>query len=77
MSAQRIAALVTKINNAPDFGYDDESVELNQLLRGEGKAWRWAGDFFTPHVEIYTLEPDDRCAEFEENGSCIHSDHTL
>lgn len=49
-------ALVARMNRAPDFGYDDEAVELNQRLAAEGKAWRWSSDFFHPVVEIYEVE---------------------
>lgn len=37
-------ALIRRIERAPDFGYDDEAVELTRRLRAEGKAWRWASD---------------------------------
>jgi hypothetical protein len=40
-NSTRIATLVRRIENAPDFGYDDEAVELNRLLAAEGKAWLW------------------------------------
>ncbi|WP_199240990.1 hypothetical protein [Naasia lichenicola] len=43
--------LAKRIEKAPDFGYDDETVELNRRLALGGMAWRWAqGD---QHVEIY------------------------
>ncbi|QWY81389.1 hypothetical protein SEA_RIZWANA_92 [Arthrobacter phage Rizwana] len=52
---QRIKALVRRINAAPDFGYDDESAELNELLAAQGKGWKWSDDFFRPVVVIYDL----------------------
>lgn len=51
---QRIAVLVRRINNAPDFGYDDEADELTALLTEHGKAWKWSGSIFSETVEIYT-----------------------
>ncbi|WOI85969.1 hypothetical protein [Rhodococcus qingshengii] len=47
------AQLIRRIEKAPDFGYDDEAIELNRRVRALGKAWRWAGDFYHPHVEVY------------------------
>ena len=38
---QTIATLKRRIANAPDFGYDDEAIELTELLKVYGKAWRW------------------------------------
>ncbi|MBV1778697.1 hypothetical protein KRR55_06165 [Paeniglutamicibacter sp. ABSL32-1] len=50
------AQLIRRIEDAPEFGYDDEAYELNRRLRVlGGKAWRWAGDFYHPHVELYEL----------------------
>ena len=50
-------ALVGRMNRAPDFGYDDEAVELTRRLKLGGAAWRWSADFFNPKIEIYQTEP--------------------
>ncbi|MFJ6416492.1 hypothetical protein [Paeniglutamicibacter sp. NPDC091659] len=53
------AQLIKRIEQAKDFEYDDEAVELNRRLRVlGGKAWRWAGDFYHPHVELYEVAQD-------------------
>lgn len=39
-----LPALIARIEKAPDFGYDDESVELSRRLRESGESWRWVGD---------------------------------
>lgn len=33
--------LIERMNAAPDFGYDDESIELRRRLALQGKRWRW------------------------------------
>lgn len=48
------AALVRRMNSAPDFGYDDEAVELTRRLGAEGRDWRWSGSYTSPRVEIYS-----------------------
>ena len=51
-----VARLRAKINRAPDFGYDDEAVELNQILAKYGKAWKWGRDaYYNEVVEVYTV----------------------
>lgn len=47
------AQLIRRMENAPDFGYDDEEAELTRRLKLGRQAWRWSGDFFRPRVEIY------------------------
>lgn len=46
------ADLIHRIESAPDFGYDDESYELNRRLGAVGLTWMWDGD----RVKVY--EPD-------------------
>lgn len=48
--------LVRRIERADDFGYDDESYELNRRLRLGGQAWRWSMIEGRERVEIYTPE---------------------
>ncbi len=36
------ADLIRRMNAAPDFCYDDESVELNRRLDAVGLSWRWS-----------------------------------
>lgn len=48
-------ALIERIEKAPDFGYDDETVELNRRLKLGALAWRWAGN----KVEVYDPEGSD------------------
>jgi hypothetical protein len=45
-------ALIRRIQNAPDFGYDDEAVELNRRLALRGQTWKWSEDFFNPSIVI-------------------------
>lgn len=49
-------ALINRMNRAPDFGYDDEEVELTRRLKLGGLAWRWSQDMFNPRVEVYRPE---------------------
>lgn len=54
------AQLIKRIEDAPEFGYDDEAFELNRRLRViGGTAWRFSGDFYNPHVEVYSTEDGD------------------
>lgn len=41
--------LIRRIEQAPDFGYDDEEVALTESLDRQGKRWRWRGR----DIEIY------------------------
>lgn len=50
------AQIIRRMEQAEDFGYDDESVELNRRLKLGGLAWKWSGDFYRPQVEIYKAE---------------------
>lgn len=52
--------LVRRMEQAADFGYDDESVELSRRLRGQGKDWRWSESFTYPQVIIYDLPEEER-----------------
>lgn len=47
------AHLIKKMENAPDFGYDDEAVALNTLLGPLGLKWKWSDNFYNPHVVVY------------------------
>lgn len=47
------AQIIRRMEQAEDFGYDDEAVELNRRLKLGGLAWKWSGDFYRPKVEIY------------------------
>jgi hypothetical protein len=49
--------LIRRIERAPDFGYDDESVELNRRLGAVGLAWMW--DRETNKVRVYDPEAGD------------------
>lgn len=50
--------LIARMQHAPDFGYDDEEVELTRRLGAQGLKWRWGGDFFRPSIEVY--KPEDQ-----------------
>jgi len=39
--------LIKRMENAEDFRYDDEEIELSERLFKEGKTWRWKRD--TPY----------------------------
>lgn len=54
-SSMSITSLIRRINAAPDFGYDDEAVELNRKLAAQGKTWRWSEDMFNPVILIIDL----------------------
>ena len=48
--------LIRRIETAPDFGYDDEEVELSRRLAQKNKAWKWGK--FCPgcngqRIEVY------------------------
>jgi hypothetical protein len=49
-----IEQLIARMNRAADFGYDDESEELDRRLSPTARAWRWSQSD-PPRVEIYTL----------------------
>ena len=51
--------LISRMNRAPDFGYDDEEVELTRRLKLGGLAWRWATVDGRERVEVYKPEPTD------------------
>lgn len=46
------------MNHAPDFGYDDEEVELTRRLKLGGLAWRWAQLNGKDVVEVYQPEAE-------------------
>lgn len=48
-------ALIRRIENAPDFGYDDEAVELSARLARQGKDWRWSDGLFNPSIIVYSV----------------------
>ena len=48
--------LIHRMETAPDFGYDDEEVELTRRLKLGGLAWRWSNDLFNPKVQVYKPE---------------------
>lgn len=50
--------LIGLMEAAPDFGYDDESVELNRRLALSGLAWRWASGL-GDRIEVFTPEAGD------------------
>lgn len=45
--------LIRRMENLPDFKYDDEAHELNRRLKKEGQTWRWKNDH---EVELIPLE---------------------
>lgn len=49
--------LVRRMETAPDFGYDDESYELDRRLKLVGKAWKWSQKYGRDVVVIY--EPEE------------------
>ncbi|MFC5937539.1 MULTISPECIES: hypothetical protein [Mycobacterium avium complex (MAC)] len=57
--------LIRRINRAPDFGYDDEAIELSRRLHERGRDWRWARNSHGHDVvEIFDMAtgkaiPDD------------------
>ena len=44
--------LIERIEKAPDFGYDDEEVELRRRLRLEGKSFHWNDSLSNPKIII-------------------------
>lgn len=53
------AALIRKMERAPDFGYDDEAYELNRRLTLVGMAWKWSQKYGRDVVVIYSPEPPE------------------
>ena len=51
--SERIKYLAKKMEKALDFGYDDEEVELSNLLGKKGLSWKWEKTFRNPQVIIY------------------------
>jgi hypothetical protein len=49
--------LIRRMETAPDFGYDDESYELDRRLKLAGLAWKWSQKYGRDVVVIYTPEP--------------------
>lgn len=48
--------LIQRIEKAPDFGYDDEEIELSRRLRAEGKTWKWDNTcLFKPKIIVEVL----------------------
>lgn len=48
--------LIRRMENAPDFGYDDESYELTRRLAINGLSWRWKQIQGKERVDIYKTE---------------------
>lgn len=58
LARMRTKALIRRMEQAGDFNYDDEQVELSRRLSAEGYAWKWSRDFYNPHVIVYKLEEE-------------------
>lgn len=51
---RKVESLSRRINNAPDFGYDDEAVALTKVLAKYDLAWKWGrDDRYNEVVEVY------------------------
>jgi len=50
------AYLIRRMEQASDFGYDDESYELTRRLAINGLSWRWKQIQGKDKVEIYKAE---------------------
>ena len=46
----RMCNLIKKIEKAPDFGYDDEEVELQELCNEKGLFWCWNDSIFKAEI---------------------------
>lgn len=44
--------LISRIEAADDFSYDDEAVELTRRLKEDGKRWKWSGELYNPEVIV-------------------------
>ena len=47
-----MARLIRAIETAPDFGYDDESVELTECCDRRGWRWFFGPGFYNPKVVV-------------------------
>lgn len=48
--------LVKRMEDAEDFGYDDEEIELRRRLRKTNQDWKWNDSLSNPKIIIYTKE---------------------
>jgi hypothetical protein len=55
----RMKQLIHKMENAPDFGYDDEEVELDMLLTKKGLGYTWESTFLKPQIIVFKLTDDE------------------
>jgi hypothetical protein len=46
------AELIRRIEAAPDFGWDDEGLELKRQLEPRGQGWRWLETRGHPKLEV-------------------------
>jgi len=49
----QIRNLVSKMENASDFNYDDEEVLLTKLLKKKGLRYSWTKSIFNPKIIIF------------------------
>jgi len=47
--------LIKRMEAAPDFGYDDEEIELNRRLRLKGQHYKWEG-MSNPKIVIFDVQ---------------------
>ncbi|CAH0190666.1 hypothetical protein SRABI91_01665 [Rhodococcoides fascians] len=52
--------LMARMEQAADFKYDDEALELTRRLGERALSWRWSDDFFNPKVEVYKPEAEQQ-----------------
>lgn len=54
--SNRMENLIKRIEKAPDFGYDDEEVALDKLLKKEGLRRIWNDSLRNPELIISKAE---------------------
>ncbi len=54
-ASMSLSRLISRMERSPDFGYDDEEVELAERLLRKGQEWCWSRDVFHPRVLVTPL----------------------
>lgn len=61
--------LIRRIEAAPDFGWDDEGVELKRRLEPRGQGWRWLETPGRPKFEVIDTRTGQPAAEEDAAAS--------
>lgn len=59
------------MERAPDFGYDDEEVEIQKLLAKKGLEWEWEQKLRNPQVVITRRKTSYNCQQCGKNMNVV------